>query len=185
MKYWNPEIYLKAWNFASVAHQTQLMSSSNVPYLNHIGSVAMEAMTAITYSDNIQYPDLLIQCALLHDVIEDTDISYEEIKREFSLDVADGVLALTKNKKLPSKQEQMEDSLNRITQQPPEIWMVKMCDRITNLQPPPRHWSQNKIIKYRQEAILIWEKLGTANQYLAQRLDYKITQYHQYQTLTL
>lgn len=60
-----------------------------------------------------------------------------------------------------------------------------MCDRITNLQPPPKHWNQQKIIKYRQEAILIWQRLGKANQYLAQRLDYKITQYQQYQTLEL
>ncbi|MGI0481102.1 HD domain-containing protein [Geminocystis sp. CENA526] len=179
IKYWNPEIYLKAWNFASFAHQSQLMPSSNVPYLNHIGSVAMEAMTAITYSDNIKHPDLLIQCALLHDAIEDTDINYEEIKKEFSIEVAQGVLALTKNKELPTKQEQMSDSLNRITQQPPEIWMVKMCDRITNLQQPPKHWSQEKIINYRQEAILIWERLGKANQYLAQRLNNKITQYPQ------
>jgi len=184
MKQWNPEIYLKAWNFASIAHQTQLIPSSNVPYLNHIGSVAMEAMMAITYSDNIEHPNLLIQCALLHDVIEDTDISYEEIKKEFSIEVADGVLALTKNKKLSSKQEQMEDSLNRITQQPPEIWMVKMCDRITNLQSPPKQWSQKKIIKYRQEAILIWERLGKANQYLEQRLKDKITEYRQYQKIS-
>lgn len=179
MKYWNPEIYLKAWNFASLAHQSQLMPSSNVPYLNHLGSVAMEAMTAITYSDNIKHPDLLIQCALLHDVIEDTDINYEEIKEEFSLEVAEGVSALTKNQELPTKQEQMSDSLNRIIQQPPEIWMVKMCDRITNLQQPPKHWNREKIIYYRQEAILIWERLGKANQYLAQRLNNKITQYQQ------
>jgi len=55
--------------------------------------------------------------------------------------------------------------------------MVKMCDRITNLQPPPKHWSNKKIINYHQEAILIREKLGKANQYLAQRLHNKITQY--------
>ena len=58
--------------------------------------------------------------------------------------------------------------------------MVKLSDRITNLQPPPQHWNQEKIEKYREEAILILAKLGEANQYLAQRLNQKITEYQQY-----
>lgn len=150
MEFWNPDIYLKAWNFASVAHQAQRMpGGSNVPYLNHIGAVAMEAMTAICHG-KINATDLLIQCAVLHDVIEDTRFSYEDLKKEFGIDVADGVLALTKNKNLASKQAQMEDSLMRIIQQPPEIWMVKMCDRIINLQAPPKHWDQVKIKSYSQ-----------------------------------
>ena len=180
MKYWDPEIYLKAWNFASVAHQRQLMPGSKVPYLNHIGSVAMEGMRAICEVDDIDHPDLLIQCCLLHDVIEDAGVSYETLTQEFDVSVADGVLALTKNKKLPSKQAQMEDSLSRIMEQPMEIWMVKMCDRISNLQLPPSHWNKEKISSYCQEAILILDKLGKANQYLAQRLKNKITDYQRY-----
>lgn len=42
------------------------------------------------------------------------------------------------------KKLQMQDSLRRIKSQPREVWMVKMADRITNLQPPPGHWSEEK-----------------------------------------
>ncbi len=180
MNIWNPDKYTRAWNFASIAHHGQVVPSSKIPYINHVGNVAMEAMRAIAVDDKINNPDLLIQCALLHDVIEDTSVTYEQIKEEFGVEVAEGVLALSKNKNFPSKLEQMKDSLTRIRQQPDEIWMVKMCDRISNLQPPPKHWNQDKINNYRQEAMLIEEKLGEANEYLAQRLQQKITEYGQY-----
>jgi len=180
MNIWNQDKYIQAWNYASTIHIGQQVPGTEIPYINHLANVAMEAMTAVALTTYIKNPDLLIQCALLHDSIEDTDCSYAEIKRLFGTGVAEGVLALSKDKKLPSKQEQMLDSLQRIQQQPIEIAMVKLSDRITNLQPPPRHWNSEKIAKYQQEARLILDTLGIANQTLAQRLQTKITNYDQY-----
>ncbi|SEA41105.1 HD domain-containing protein [Desulfuromusa kysingii] len=177
---WDQDTYLKAWNFASVIHRGQTIPGKDIPYLNHLGLVTMEATAAIARNQNIRNPNLLIQCALLHDSIEDTATTYTEIKSEFGLDVAAGVLALSKNKKLPTKQEQMLDSLTRIKQQPQEVWMVKLCDRITNLQPPPEHWHKEKILQYRDEAHVILEQLGKANQFLSARLKKKIDNYIQY-----
>ena len=180
MKNWSQEHYLKAWNFASAIHNSQKLPGSELPYINHIGLVAMEAAAAIAAGNSIQNPDLLVQCALLHDAIEDTETTYEDIKNKFGEAVADGVLALTKNEKLPSKLEQMQDSLQRINQQPAEVWMVKLCDRITNLQPPPHYWTKEKIARYRNEASLILEQLGEANEFLAKRLAQKIKDYAVY-----
>ncbi len=177
MTTWNPDKYIDAWNFSSVVHNGQLVPGTQNPYINHIGLVTMEAMTAVANSDNINNPDLLIQCALLHDTIEDTECTYETIKHEFDTEVADGVLALTKDANLPTKVERMKDSIARIKKQPTEVWMVKLCDRITNLQPPPKHWNKNKIKAYLGEAKLILESLGKANDYLADRLEIKIDNY--------
>jgi len=174
------EKYIKAWNFASLVHNGQVVPGTELPYINHIGNVAMEVMSAITQSTTINAPELLVQCALLHDVIEDTESNYDNIVDLFGTDVADGVLALSKNKSLPSKVAQMQDSLARIKKQPKEVWMVKLADRITNLQPPPAHWNKEKIAKYQNEAILILSSLGEANPYLAARLERKITEYQQY-----
>ena len=55
-----------------------------------------------------------------------------------------------------------------------------MADRITNLQPPPHYWTKEKINNYREEAQLILDTLGSANEYLAQRLADKIENYQQY-----
>lgn len=180
MTIWDQDVYIKAWNYASSVHNGQLVPGTTIPYINHIANVAMEAMAAIASDQTINAPDLLIQCALLHDVIEDTATTYDEVVSEFGTDVADGVLALSKDSNLPGKTEQMKDSLNRIKQQPVEIWMVKLSDRITNLQPPPKHWNKEKINAYREEANLILEHLGSANNFLAVRLKTKIAEYEYY-----
>ena len=144
MTIWNPEKYLQAWNFAAIAHDGQCVPGSTVAYIHHLGSVAMEVMTAIALNATISNPDLSVQCALLHDTIEDTDVTFADVEKEFGLAVAQGVQALSKDLTLPTKEAQMQDSLARIKQQPKEIWMVKLGDRITNLQRPPKYWKPEK-----------------------------------------
>ncbi len=180
MQIWNQEKYIKAWHFASIAHNGQTVPGSDIPYIHHIGLVAMEAMTAV-YHTQMNSPDLLIQCSLLHDTIEDTGTEYDDIKEEFGFEVANGVMALSKTPDVATKQEQIMDSLKRIKREPEEIWMVKLADRITNLQPPPKHWNKNKISRYRDEAKLILDALQGASDYLAARLLKKIDEYAQYE----
>jgi (p)ppGpp synthase/HD superfamily hydrolase len=171
------ELYSRAWHFAAKAHLGQTVPGSELPYIVHVGNVALVVMTAITSRSDVEDPDLAVQCALLHDVFEDTEASYEQVLDLFGTRVADGVAALTKDPDLANKSEQMEDSLERIHAQPPEIWMVKMADRITNLQPPPSHWSAEKVVSYRQEAIRIHQALHLANAYLSTELSEAIDAY--------
>ena len=166
--YWQQEKYIKASRFAAEAHNGQLVPGTDLPYLVHLSLVSMEIIAAIGADDRYD-ADLAIQCAWLHDTIEDTKTSYDDIVDQFGVEVADGVQALTKDKRLP-KSAQMEDSLRCIKNQPKEVWAVKMADRITNLQPPPSHWSQEKIANYRNEALLIHDELKEANELLAERL---------------
>jgi (p)ppGpp synthase/HD superfamily hydrolase len=173
---WNPELYIKACRFAAIAHRGQIVPGSDLPYLMHLNLVGMEIIAVLsieTGSDG----DLAVQCALLHDTIEDTDTTYEQIRSIFGIKVADGVQALSKNPDL-EKSQRLGDSLDRIQQQPQEIWMVKLADRITNLQPPPSHWDLAKIIRYREEAIEIHALLQTSSPYLSSRLKEKIANYH-------
>ncbi len=176
MHIWNRETYIRAWTFAADAHGNQKVPGTDHPYIHHIGLVAMEAMAA-SVRENTNDPDLLVACALLHDTIEDTHVTYEDIKQGFGGEVADGVLALTKDPSLPSAEARMADSLSRIRQQPRPVWMVKLADRITNLQPPPGHWDGARIEAYRKEAALILSELGAASAYLSTRLARKIKQY--------
>jgi guanosine-3',5'-bis(diphosphate) 3'-pyrophosphohydrolase len=175
---WSQEIYLKAFKFAAEAHKEQKVPGSDLPYIAHVTLVSMEIMAALS----VQYDldgDLAIQCALLHDVIEDTKAKYKDrMEKEFEAKVVDGVKALSKNETIESKNIRMIDSLERIKKQPKEIWMVKMADRITNLQPPPSHWDQEKIFNYKQESELIYENLKDANKFLADRLKQKIDSYN-------
>ncbi|RME59727.1 MAG: bifunctional (p)ppGpp synthetase/guanosine-3',5'-bis(diphosphate) 3'-pyrophosphohydrolase [Caldilineae bacterium] len=174
---WSADSYAQAWRFAAQAHQGQTVTGSDLPYIVHVAGVAAEVMTALARGADVAEPDLAVQCALLHDVIEDTPVTHQELAQRFGQAVADGVLALSKNPNLPSRSAQMADSLARIRLQPREIWLVKLADRITNLQPPPVHWSAQKIAAYREEAQAILETLGAADAYLAQRLAQKIAAY--------
>lgn len=188
--YYNKQIHMwsidklqETWQLASQLHQGQKYSSheegQSTEYLNHIGSVAFEILAAVQTEPTLQ-ADLAIQCAILHDTVEDTPQSYEGLEELFGTAVAQGVLALTKNESLDSKAAQMQDSLTRIQQQPKAVWAVKMADRICNLQAPPFNWSSQKKKAYQQEAQLIHDQLQAASPYLAQRLQDKIVAYEQY-----
>ena len=174
------ENYIEVLNFAALAHGEQ-KTPKGLPYLAHITCVAMEVINACEKSQlDEEKANLAISCALLHDVIEDANITYDELYMKFGSDIADGVEALTKNKNLASKQEQMKDSIQKLLTQPYEVQMVKLADRITNLGIPPKHWDSEKIKKYQKEASFILSCLGNSNIYLAKRLEDKIEEYNKY-----
>ena len=173
---WSQEKYVKALKYAAKAHNGQTVPGSELPYVIHVTMVAMEVIAALSHEVGLD-GDLAVQCALLHDVIEDAGKSYEKLAAEFGPEVAEGVLALSKNNILKSKHEKMEDSLARIKQQPKEVWMVKLADRITNLQPPPGHWDAEKVERYREEGKLILNELGNASPFLSKRLKGKLRVY--------
>ncbi|MDR2633014.1 MAG: HD domain-containing protein [Treponema sp.] len=92
---WDQETYQKAIAFAGFAHKDQLVPGKEYNYVVHISNVAAEIARTITV-EKIGDEDLAMQCALLHDVIEDTETKTEEIRKEFGEKVLKGVLALTK-----------------------------------------------------------------------------------------
>jgi len=172
---WSQEIYRQAYRFAAEAHQGQKYPGTDLPYLMHLSFVSMEIIAALNFEQD-RDGDLAVQCALLHDVVEDTAVDYDDVAAVFGKKVAAGVSALTKDETLP-KEERMPDSLRRIRQQPYEIWMVKLADRITNLAPPPPYWNREKIAQYKAEAVEIHNALKGASDYLARRLIQKISEY--------
>lgn len=180
---WSIDELQNIWQLASKLHDGQKYGGPNdgeqVEYINHIGSVTFEIINAINNSNDIN-AELAIKCAMLHDSIEDTDFSYEKTKELFGKEVAEGILALTKNPELENSDEKMKDSLRRIKQQPKEVWAVKLADRICNLYEPPFYWKNEKKLKYIEEAKLILSELKDGNIYLAKRLEGKIKLYHKF-----
>ena len=173
-------IYQQAIKFAALKHSEiqQTIPGTDLPYVVHLSNVAMEILIASHNTSDFKL-DFAIQLALLHDTLEDTSATLEELSQEFGIDVAQGVLALTKNDAL-AKAEQMPDSIRRIKDLQMEVWAVKLADRITNLQVPPKHWDNDKKIAYRKEAITLLDELKGGNGYLEKRLKEKITAYEAY-----
>ena len=173
------ELYQNAMKFAGEKHYNQTVPGTNANYLLHISNVAMEVLLAHSVDKSFDL-DSAIQMAILHDILEDTATSFEELRSTFGEDIAIGVQALTKDKSLPSKQDMMLDSLSRINAQPKEVGLVKLADRITNLQAPPTHWNKEKATTYWEEARLIAQHLTGKNEFLHNRLIQKITEYQKY-----
>lgn len=170
------------WEKVTLLHHGQTYGGHEeglrIEYINHIGSVVFEVFYALQHSPLLD-GELAITCALLHDTIEDTPFTTEELRGLYGEKVAAGVLALTKNSELP-KAVQMGDSLARIREQPKEVWAVKMADRICNLYKPPHYWDNAKKLAYMEEAREIHAQLHEGDVYLADRLLSKIELYKQF-----
>lgn len=175
---WSQDKYIEAYFYAAQALNYKKFPGTDLPYMVHVSLVSMEVMAALQAELGLDN-DLAVQCALLHDIIEDGCKKFEELSAEFGDRVAKGVQALSKNRNLTPNQ-QMQDCISRIKEQPREIWMVKMADRITNLLPPPRHWTSSRIKDYFEESKDIYEALKPASKFLADRLSDKIEDYQKF-----
>jgi (p)ppGpp synthase/HD superfamily hydrolase len=171
--------YVATLRFTATRHLGQVVTDSQLPYIVHVTSVAAEVIAAIAV-EPVDDPDLAIGCALLHDTIEDTATTYDEVVEHFGARVADGVLALSKVDESIPKPERMADSLRRILLQPPEIALVKLGDRTTNLAPPPSKWSTEKRRAYHAEAQLIAAQLAGVSALLDKRIAERIALYPSY-----
>lgn len=182
---WSGEAYVQALRLAAHWHRDQKVPGTELPYLVHLTSVcnevqrALAAEATLTAGASSLRPDVAVQGALLHDILEDTPMTASELTAEVGADVVAVVAALSKNAALP-KAEQMPDSLRRIREQAREAWLIKLADRITNLAPPPSYWKREKCAAYRAEAEQILTALGEASPLLAQRMRERIAAYAAY-----
>ncbi|MCH2045534.1 MAG: HD domain-containing protein [Saprospiraceae bacterium] len=177
---WNPDLYQNTLLFAGKAHLDQKLPGSPISYLAHIAAVCSETMHAVLVDTSRKWDvDFAMQCALLHDVVEDTKCSLQDIDDAFGERVAEGVWALTKDEELP-KEARMEDSLSKILGQPDEIRVVKLADRTCNLKKPPFYWKSEKIKAYQLEAKMILERLGGVNKVVEDRLRQRMESYQKF-----
>lgn len=172
-------LYQEAIRFAAEKHGEQTIKGTNMSYVTHLSNVAMELFVAAPHIPEFDLP-FAVQVALLHDLIEDTSTTKEELEKEFGEDIADAVWALSHDPKL-LKDYRLTDSLAKIRQRRQEVWAVKLADRITNLQPPPKKWSKDHIREYLFDSQQILQALtGGGNEYLEKRLESKIEEYGKY-----
>ena len=143
----------------------------------HVFLVAVEV---INHLDEIkdEDPDLLVQTALLHDILEDTKTIREELRAEFGDEVEHCVFLLSKEiKSEKSGKKEPDEYLADLAAGPRAAQIVKLADRIVNLRQPPAEWDSEKISEYAKEADKIHGHLNSANPALAARLNDRIENY--------
>jgi (p)ppGpp synthase/HD superfamily hydrolase len=164
---WSQEKYIKTYSFAAAALKNPF-PGTDLPFTIHISLVAMEVMATLQAESGFD-GDLAVQCALLHDVIDYSSTTEEDIKNEFGIKVARGVRALSRPNGVPEAQK-LAQSLSLIQQQPPDIWIVKMADKITSLVSPPSYWTAKIMESYRRDSRQTYDTLKGASAFMAARL---------------
>ncbi len=172
----NTDLYHKALRLTAWAHYGQVTKFGD-PYVTHPVAASYEILAA-RMAGEVFDTDLAVVCALLHDVVEKSDVSLKAIKKDFGKKVAAGVAAMTKNEDLPES-EQLRDSLVRILEQPEEIAVAKLADRVSSMLPPDEDWPKEKIQTILENAVMILQMLGETSDYLADRLEKRIALYRQ------
>lgn len=135
IKHYNPksnsELIEKAYFYAKNAHKDQKRRSGE-PYFIHPYNVAL--ITTELYLD-----DESVCAALLHDVIEDTPFTYDDIKREFGEQIADIVDGVTKLGRIGfnSKEEEQIENLRKMFMAMAKdirVILIKLSDRLHNMR---------------------------------------------------
>ncbi|EWM53790.1 RelA/SpoT family protein [Ruminococcus flavefaciens] len=122
---------ISAYEFAAKAHEGQVRSSGK-PYITHPLAVAYTLLELGMDTDTIC-------AALLHDVVEDTDATLDDLKKRFGQDVALLVDGVTKLSKIPTstKEEQQAENIRKILlamSQDIRVMIIKLSDRLHNMR---------------------------------------------------
>jgi (p)ppGpp synthase/HD superfamily hydrolase len=119
----------KAILFATQKHSGQVRKGDKRPYILHPLSV-MTTLGKIKKSKN---QTLLFIAAILHDVVEDCNVSLEEIAHEFGYNVAAIVQELTSDKEEIGKRGKAEYLLEKMITMSSYSLIIKLVDRLDNI----------------------------------------------------
>lgn len=166
----NLQKLLEAASYAARQHRGQKRKGADKePYINH----PLEVANLLANVGKVEDYDILI-AALLHDTIEDTETTKEELTEKFGATVADYVMEVTDDKSLPKaerKQKQVEHA--------PHLSMgakiIKLGDKISNITDitnnPPHDWSQTRKLEYVEWGEKVVAGLRGANENLEDYFD--------------
>ena len=141
------QLILKAARFAAHKHRNQRRKDEEkTPYINHPISVAK----IISEIGNVEDPEVLA-AALLHDTLEDTETTVEELIENFGVRVCSLVQEVTDDKTQP-KLERKQRQIDHAKEISEGAALIKLGDKISNVMDitntPPTNWDSNRRLEY-------------------------------------
>ena len=119
------EIEKKAKQFAYEAHKGMKRKGKNTPFIYHLKLVNL-------YLESLTDDEEILAAGWLHDVIEDTPITLEELKKEFNRTVCRYVELETEDKSLPWKDRKLKQ-IQELKENKSEVVFIAYSDKIANL----------------------------------------------------
>jgi guanosine-3',5'-bis(diphosphate) 3'-pyrophosphohydrolase len=164
------DLVLKAAEFAAHKHRNQRRKDADAsPYINH-----PIALARVLRADGGVDDPAVIAAALLHDTIEDTDTSYQEVRGQFGARVADIVAEVTDTKWL-QKGARKRLQISKAARATEGAKLVKLADKIANLRDiianPPADWSVSRKREYFDWAKRVVDQVRGTNLRLERRFD--------------
>jgi guanosine-3',5'-bis(diphosphate) 3'-pyrophosphohydrolase len=148
--------------FAADKHRAQRRKDKEAsPYINHPIALADVLVNEGGIDDMVA-----LSAAVLHDTIEDTETTYEELQQRFGKEVADVVLEVTDDKSLPKaeRKKRQETHAPHLSQR---AKLVKLADKICNLRDivtnPPADWPLERKQEYYEWAKRVIDGLRGAH----------------------
>lgn len=146
----------KAYNLSKVAHEGQERVSGD-PYITH--PVEVGCILA-----DLEMDDSSIAAGILHDTIEDTTLTYEQIKKEFGEEIAELVDGVTKLTKIPytTKQEIQAENFRKMflaMAKDIRVIIIKLCDRLHNMR-TLKFMTKDKQLQKARETMEIYAPLA-------------------------
>ena len=160
----------KALSFAAERHRSQTRKDAEAsPYINH----PIQLCELLTSEAGVDDP-VVLMAALLHDTVEDTETSYQDLVDVFGREVADVVMEVTDDTTLP-KEERKRRQVELAPQLSPRAKLVKLADKICNVRDiaehPPHWWAMDRRLDYCDWAKAVVEGLRGTNAQLEALFD--------------
>jgi GTP diphosphokinase / guanosine-3',5'-bis(diphosphate) 3'-diphosphatase len=163
-------LILRAASFAADRHRDQRRKGADEsPYINHPFAVASALCDEGGVSDGE-----LLAAALLHDTIEDTATTQEELRKVFGTRIAAIVAELTDDKSL-SKAERKRIQLDNASLVSKDAQQLKIADKLCNLREilssPPADWPLFRKHQYFDWAKAVVDQVRESTPRLAEKFD--------------
>ncbi len=156
LKRGDKEMVRNAFEMAADAHKT-MRRKSGEPYILHPLAVAMICVEEIGLGVRSTI------CALLHDTVEDTDITLEDVEREFGSEIARIVNGLTKiSGVIDASTSQQAENFKKILltlTDDPRVILIKLADRLHNMRTLD-YMKREKQLKIASETVWVYAPLA-------------------------
>jgi (p)ppGpp synthase/HD superfamily hydrolase len=139
------DIIEKALEVASQAHEKQYRKRTKIPYITHPAAVGMILLKE-------GYDEEIVAAGILHDTVEDTDLSLDDIENMFGHRIAEIVYGCSEPDKSLPWEDRKNHTIEYLKTAPKEVRVVACADKLHNVR---------SILKdYQQDGEAVWDRFN-------------------------